>query len=375
MLFGSVHQALDPTRDRAQDFLAQKGLKPRVFSVQNLGTFFGSIPDVARLIADEPEILVFAALQWLVIWLAYLAWIQMLQWIPDELWNALREASRDQRKIDVTVINAVLLGWSFLVVTVASYPIGICNAAMVAVHDLRTSGEKVTIAKCVAVAGRHLYRIWMFTVIDSWITVRAILARLPKKHQHRTALDELLYYAWKVSTMAVVPALVNGRDFVQAGRDSFLLLTSQPLRALGLRLGYSAVCWVIGVLSYGAAVAIFAKFGAGTHGPHWLYNAYFLMALPTFFAVGVVSVLVRPFFLLSVAKFYTDLVDVRPEVEADIAAAPAWERSLLSWHSAVFVLLLAMLVADVFFADQLGLTAWIKQLADKELLTYYRLRP
>jgi hypothetical protein len=250
VLFGPVYQALDPTRDRAKDFLAQKGLKPRIFSGQSLGTFFAGIPGVAKLIAREPEILFFAALQWLVIWLAYLAWILMLQWIPDEVWNAVREASEGGRKADFTLINLVLLGWSFFVVCVASYPIGICNAAMVAVHDLRTTSEKATIAKCLAIAVRHLHRIWMFTVVDGWITVQAILDRLPKKHYHRTAFDELVYYAWKVSTMAVVPALVNGRSFVQAGRDSFLLLTSQPLRALGLRLGYSAVCWIIGALSY-----------------------------------------------------------------------------------------------------------------------------
>ncbi len=195
MLFGAVHQALDPTRNRAKDFLQDKGYKPTVFSGANLRTFFESVVDVAKLINEEPEILLFAALQWLVIWLAYLAWIQMLHWIPDEVWNALRHASREQGKVEFTLINLVLLGWSFFVVCVASYPIGLCNAAMVAVHDLRTSGETVTIAKCLAIAERHLRRIWMFTVVDSWVTVGAILDRLPKKHRHRTLADEFLYYA------------------------------------------------------------------------------------------------------------------------------------------------------------------------------------
>jgi hypothetical protein len=39
---------------------------------------------------------------------------------------------------------------------------------------------------------------------------------------------------------------------------------------------------------------------------------------------------VRPFFLLSVVKFYTDLVDVNAEVEQDIASEPTWEDSVLS---------------------------------------------
>lgn len=98
MLFGSVHQALDPSRDRAKDFLAREGITPQIFSRQSLGTFFAGIPEVARLISREPEILFFAVLQWLVIWLAYLAWTQMLQWIPDEVWNAVRDASESERK-------------------------------------------------------------------------------------------------------------------------------------------------------------------------------------------------------------------------------------------------------------------------------------
>jgi hypothetical protein len=378
VFFNSVYNALDPTRDRVKDFLHDKGFRPRVFAGGNLRTFFGGLAGVAKLISEEPEILLFAAAQWLVIWLAYLAWTQMLHWIPDEVWNALRHASKDEAKLQFTLINLVLLAWSFFVVCVASYPIGICNAAMVAVHDLRVSGEAVTIGKCLAVADRHLRRIWMFTVADAWITVGAILDRLPKKHGHRTLADELLYYAWKMATMAVVPALVNGRNFLAAGRDSFTLLTAQPLRAIGLRLGYSAVCWVIGVLAYAGCWITFRYFGTGVNGPHWLYNFYFLMAVPTFFAVGIVTVLVRPFFLLSVAKFYTDLIDVTAEVSEDLGhkageeprvGSDAHAKTGISWTFALFVVLLAMLLADVFFAQQLGLLDWIKHLADKDLLS------
>jgi hypothetical protein len=171
-------------------------------------------------------------------------------------------------------MNLILLGWSFLVICAASHPIGVCNAAMVAVHDLRTAGTTATLGRCLAIATRHLHRIWMFTVVDSWITVSAILDRLPKQHYDRTPADELLYYAWKVSTMAVVPALVNGRSFLADGRDSYLLLTSQPKRALGLQLGYSAVCWVIGIPTYVGAIAVIARSGAAADDPHYIYNTW-----------------------------------------------------------------------------------------------------
>jgi len=368
MFFSTVRAPLNESRDKARDFMAQQGLKPRVLSLKGLGAFFGSIPDVAKLIADEPEILFFAIVQWLVIWLAYLAWTQMLHWIPDQVWDTIRNGSHDDRKGAFTLINLALLAWSFLIVCVASYPVGICNAAMVAVNDLRKSGEKVTLARCIAIADRHLHKIWMFTVVDSWITVRAILDRLPKKNNHHNALDELLYYAWKITTMGVVPALVNGRNFLAAGRDSFQLLTAQPARAVGLRMGYSAVCWAIGVATYIAAIVVYAKFGSGLHGANYVYNAYFLMAAPTFVAIGLVAVLVRPFFLLAVAKFYTELVDVKPEIEQDIATLPRWEGFVFSWEGIVFLWFVALVAAAVFFPDATGVTALIDRLAHADLV-------
>ncbi len=317
----------------------------------------------------EPEILFFALVQWLVIWIAYLAWVQMLNWIPDELWNAVRSASENDRKDAFTLVNLVLLAWSFLIVSVASYPIGLCNAAMVAVHDLRTSGQQVTVARCLAIADRHLGRIWLFTLIDGWITVNAIMARLPKKHQHRTALDELLYYAWKVATMGVVPALVNGRDFVAAGRDSIKLLEWQPQRALGLRMGYSAVCWIIGIAAYLFAVLLLRN-GWSVGRAHYIYDVYLLMAIPLFVAAGIVTVAIRPVYLLSVARFYTDANDVTREVNKDIASVPGWLDLLSSRNALLFLVVFAAVFLAVFFGDHIGLTAWIERLARQDLANY-----
>lgn len=368
-MFDSVRNPLNQARDEATQYLERQGHRPKTFSFDNFGTFFGNIPEVVKLLEKEPEILVFALFQWLVVWVAYLAWVQMLHWIPDQLWNAVGTASEDDRKDAFGLINLALLAWSFLIVCVASYPIGLCNAAMVAVHDLRTAGQEVTIGRCLAVADRHLGRIWLFTVIDSWITVTAILARLPKKHQHRTALDELLYYAWKVATMGVVPALVNGRDFVAAGKDSIRLLEWQPQRALGLRLGYSAMCWLVGIASYICAVLLLRN-GWATNRPHYIYEAYLLVAIPAFVAAGIVAVVIRPFYLLSVARFYTDANDVAGEVNKDIAAIPGWLDLLSSQNAICFYVTFAAVFVTVFFGDHLGLTAWINGLARQDLANY-----
>lgn len=370
-MFESIRDPLNEARDEAKQYFERQGHRPRTFSVSNFSTFFGSIPGVLNLLGKEPEILLFAIFQWLVVWAAYLAWVQMLHWIPDQLWDAVRSASEDNRKDAFALVNLALLAWTFLIVIVASYPIGLCNAAMVAVHDLRTTGQEVTIARCLAIADRHLGRIWLFTAIDSWITVSAILARLPKKHYHRTALDELLYYAWKVATMGVVPALVNGRDFLAAGKDSIRLLESQPQKALGLRLGYSAVCWIIGIASYVFAIFVL-RYGGGSDRPHYIYDAYLLVAIPVFVAAGIVTILIRPFYLLSVARFYSDANEVAPEVNKDIASVPGWLDLLSSGNALCFCVTFALVFGAVFFGDQIGLTAWIGGLAHKDLAHYWQ---
>jgi hypothetical protein len=365
-VFEDIGTAIGPSRDKALRLLQDKDHKPKIFAFSTYSVFFSNAPAVARLIGREPEILVFAGLQWIVIVVAYMAWTQLLQWIPDSVWDAV--GAEEGNNWSFIFTNLLLLSWSFFIVCIASYPIGLCTAAMIAVHDLRTSNERVTIAKCLAIADRHLGRIWAFTIWDSWITVTAIFDRLPKKHSHRTALDELLYYAWKVSTLAVLPALVNGRTFVAAGRDSITLLTTQPSRAFGLRFGYSAICWVVGIAAYVGAFYFRDSVGGSPKQAHGLYNFYFLMAVPIFFAVGIVSVIVRPFYVLSVASFYTELVGVKKEVESDTKSVSSWEMRLLSWQSILFLAMAATLLITLLFSDQLGIRHWVAYLTLQDLI-------
>lgn len=367
-MFNAIRESLNIAQNEAKEFLQREGHKPKVFTWNNLLSFFNSIPLGIKLMREEPEILVFAFLQWIAIYLAYIGWTQMLYWIPDSIWNAAHEASLRHEKHAFDLINIVLSVWSFFIVCLVSYPIGLCNAAMVAVHDLRTCHEEVTLAKCLAIADRHLGKIWAFTSIDAWITVKAIFERLPSKNNRHTAFDELLYYAWKIATMGVVPALVNGRDYVDAGNDSVKLLMTAPIRTLGLRFGYSAVCWVIGVLSYIAAVFFAAIYGVRGEGAHYIYSFYLLMGFPIFVSVGIVVVIIRPFFLLAVAKLYTDTFDTRCEIEHDIASVSSLQRALFSWRLGIFLLMLGLLLIAIFYGDQLGLTAWIHKLAQKDLL-------
>jgi hypothetical protein len=202
MLFAAQRAELEEAQKAARTIFDQTGTKPKLLSVENISTFWNEFGYAVRLVFEEKEIIFFAALQWLVIGAAYTIWTQILDWIPDRLWEEVRKSEGEG---SYTLINLALLGWSFFVVLVASYPISVLNAAMTAAHYLRNAGQISTIAKCFNMAFKNLGRLWVFTTIDAWITVNAIVDRLPRKRNNRTALDELIYYAWKIGTIGEKP--------------------------------------------------------------------------------------------------------------------------------------------------------------------------
>jgi hypothetical protein len=152
-----------------------------------------------------------------------------------------------------------------------------------------------------------------------------------------------------------------------AGKDSLALLKASPMQVAGLRLGYSAVWRLVmagfagGVLITCAYVELFSpalEIIPGTLGrpdiirvaPGIPLDVIALASLIV--ALGIVSVLVRPFFLLGVAGLYAEHVDVKAEIEGDIPdrkeQAPQWQPL---W------LLLAAIAVVVLFADDLGRSA------------------
>lgn len=363
MFFSEERKELNKVRDEARDYFAASARTPRVLSSENLTVFARATEHAAALIGKEKEIILFAVLQWLVIAAAYLIWIQILDWIPDRLWDAVRSDIENDRKSAFTLINLVLLAWSFLVVTVASYPISLLNAAMTAAHNLHISGQASTIGRCINLARRNLGRLWVFTTIDAWITVRAILDRLPKKRGSRTLVEEALYYAWKVGTIGVFPALVTGKTFTDAAQDSIAILKEAPVAAIGLRMGYSLVCWFVGVGAYIAGLWFVFNSDLAPENSNFIFNFYLFIAVPALISVGVVTVLIRPFYLLSITSLYSE---IRPVSKEAIVPTQGHRTDALAL---IFIVLLTALLGSYFFGDDLGLRVWIEDLANTDLDT------
>jgi len=141
--------------------------------------------------------------------------------------------------------------WSLLIVGMASLPLGVFSGAMVASHFLRTHNMNSTFVRCLRLGLSHYSKLWLFSWIDNWITVNQILNRVPSEEDRRSLtrrlLDELVYLAWKVATIGVIPAIMNGRSIVDSGKESLRLVLDRPKDALMLRVGYSFLCWIVGI--------------------------------------------------------------------------------------------------------------------------------
>ena len=304
------------------------------------------------LCVREKEILVFALLQWAAIAIAYLLWVQMLRWIPEEVW---RSAARSD---EWSITDWVLLAWSVVCVGVAAFPVGILTGCMGAAHFLHKQGRESTIAACLKHVLPRTWSLWTFHWIDGWITVNQILDRLPKKGGTRTpaqrALSETLYYAWKLGVAGVLPGVLTGNGLVASARNSAVFVKDNFLEVAALRAGYSALCWVVGIGAYIGALVLFAVADivpAQEEVYGHVYTFYFWAGGPILIAAGMVVLLLRPVYVLALCDLYSDHLKNRNE-HVELSAHPAKATSAI-----VAFGVLCLLVAVVFmYRGELGLT-------------------
>ncbi|WP_345685203.1 hypothetical protein [Novipirellula caenicola] len=81
----------------------------------------------------------------------------------------------------------------------------------------------------------------MFHWLDGWITVRQIFRRLPSK-KNRTppaqlAMQESLYYAWKLGVSGILPSIVTGNNLLQAGKNAALFVKRTSGKSLSSEQG------------------------------------------------------------------------------------------------------------------------------------------
>ncbi len=256
---------------------------------------------------QEPEIFAFALIQWCAVVVGYFLWAQAFVLIP-----SIEKAENDP------LANLLFFVWSVLIVGLVALPIGIFSGAIGITHFLRHQGLRPMFLTSVSIAARRYWQLWIFSWIDGWITVDQIFDRLPKRDEKTFSLEkavrEALYFAWKSATLGVIPSILNGRNLVDAARESLSLIKLRMRDVLLLRAGYSGLCWLVGLASYLFGLLLI---NSGLVAPHLrlhildsIYFFYLYVGIPVCLAAAVVALFLRPIFLLASCELYSELVTI-----------------------------------------------------------------
>ncbi len=329
-----------------------EGFDNRPSKLESVKSFFGRIQYTIKLIFLEKELIVFALLQWLAIAVGYYLWVQMIGWIPPEVWKSAAESNK------ASGADIILMLWSLVCVGIAALPLGLLSACMGAVHFLHKQGKESTLASCLRIVIPKTWSLWIFHWIDGWITVNMILDRLPKKNDRRSAteraLEEVLYYAWKIGTSGFIPSFLNGNNLIAAGKDSVLFLKSKFMDIVKLRIGCSVLSWIIGIITYIATIYMFAKFNLIPKHETAVYSHMFeffcWVGIPLLIAVAIIMLLIRPVMIISLCDLYSDYAKEN-NININLPESPP---KLVSAFIFFFVLLLLVVVISLY-RDQLGI--------------------
>ncbi|MFT5114961.1 MAG: Zn-finger nucleic acid-binding protein [Parasphingorhabdus sp.] len=320
-----------------------------------IGSFASRIGYALSLGFKEKEILVFGLLQWAAVALAYLLWVQMLDWIPEEVWRSAENSKSG------SVADYVLAAWGILCIGLAAYPIGILTGCMGAAHFLHRQGQSSTVAKCLHLVLPRSWPLWIFHWVDGYITTRQILSRLPQKDDRRTAADkalsEALYYAWKIGVSGVLPSILTGYSLVRSGKNSVFFVKDNFMEVAKLRLGYSALCWIVGIGSYIGMIFLLMNVDILPDDDELyshIYTLYLWAALPILVGLSFVMLLLRPIYVISICDLYSDYL----ERQGKKASMP--EDLPKSISAFVAFLAVCIIVAAVFlFRDEMGISGML----------------
>ena len=340
-------EALTYLKKKAEQYCKYEELPTKSSSLNSFVYLCGTS---LRFILSEKENILFAFLSLAVIGAGYFLGIQILDWIPQGVWENLKEDD------DNIVLNIILLIWSFICVGLISYPLGIFTASMGASYVLRSQGCPSTIAECLKIVMPKSWTLWVFSWLDGWWTFLRILERLPKKND-RTPLSvklrrEAVFQAWKIASLGFLPALICGRNLNDCCLDSLSLLKDKFVILAKLRTAYSLICWISAIAAYMGMIALvfYIPFGKSE-----LFSFYFIAGLPIVSALFLIMIMFRPLYIIASCRIY---ISYAMEKGIQINLPPTSSKA---FSSLVAFMALFFVMAIVFlYKDELGITALLE---------------
>ena len=329
----------------------------------NYKDFTSRIGYALQLGLKEKEIFFFGLMQWIAIIIACLLWVQILFWIPQPVWESMNACEARGEEDCSAGITIPLMIWGWVCILLAAFPVGILSSAMGTAHFLHKSGQESTVLKCLHVAFSNAWITWSFHYVDGLITVRQIISRFPSKNDHRTpaqiAAEEAAYYAWKVGSAGMLPNIVLGNGLVLSAKNSLKFLKANVGEILKLRMAYSAICWVLGILACIGGGILLAFMGDAlytTAGVHSSGEIYLFFIIPVGIALSVVMVILRPIYILSLCDMYSEYL-YKNNAEVPLPSDPSNGKK-----AAVIFLLLSLAILGVsLLRDEISLTKMLSR--------------
>lgn len=305
-MFWKNYSALKDLREQIykEGFIKEKPKK-----MKSVKWFWNRTKFAVKFILQEKEVLFFAFLQWLVVIWVYYLWVQMLWWIPEEVWESAKESDSG------SIVDLILIVWSFLCVGIATFPIGILSWCMWVSYILKKTIGSSDIGSCFKMVLPNAWKIWLFSWIDWWITVNRIFDRIPSKDDRQSAtskaLEEALYYAWKVGTLPILPALSTGRSIWSAIKDSFELLKMNTKTIILTRTGYSIFCWIVWVWSY----ILWVLWLLSVPSLLWntVFSIYMIIGIPLGISLWIVILVLRPIYIITSFAIYENYLAIKKQ--------------------------------------------------------------
>lgn len=305
-----------------------------------------------KFILTEKENILFAFLQLSAIAIGYYIWVQIIGWIPQEVWNDL---SNDKNA--GYLLSIIFLVWAFVCVGIVAYPIGILTACMGASYTLRREQRESTILECLKIVLQRSWSLWIFSWVDGWITVDQILERLPKKNDRTPRsvkiFKEFVYQVWKTATLGVIPALVYGRTVTEACHDTFSLLKNYLFELGTLRVIYSLLCWIIGIGAYVSMFFLFPYAENFAHAHHitGIFAFYLYAGVPLVVALFIIMIFLRPLYIIAATRIYLNYA-AENQISRRLPEPSSKGLSALVG----FVVLIILVAVVMLYRDQLGIT-------------------
>jgi hypothetical protein len=293
------------------------------------------------LLVQEPEILGFALLQWICVMLVYALWMWAVNEMPGEFGFFLS-----------TAVCLVLVG----------LPVGFFTACIGAVHFLRRAGEPSSIPACIRLVAPRVWALWAFSAMDVGFTAYQVLDRMPSKRSRSAAeraLSEALYYAWKLATIGILPAILAGRPLRKAAEESADLVRKRLADAALLRIGYSSVCWILGIAVYATTLVAVNVYGLSTPDS---FGYYLWLVGPIVVALAFILLFARPVYVIASCELYHDYRghpamphgEPRPASASRAPLAAGGGMETLGQSTALRVAAVALVALGAWAAIELG---------------------